>query len=174
MNVVEYTHTLTPLARNFDCGNPYLNLFLRSPDALNSSIGKTYVYLTEANDCILGYYNISAGSVDQLENGFRVKSGGAIHIGYFALDERAQHQFQGQMPDGTNLYLGDYLLIECLDRIEQIREGFVDAAVVTLASSEAGEHLYRKHDFLDLDDDLTFSLSEGEGECIPLYLPLDY
>lgn len=67
MNVVEYTHTLTPLARNFDCGNPYLNLFLRSPDALNSSIGKTYVYLTEANDCILGYYNISAGSVDQLE-----------------------------------------------------------------------------------------------------------
>ena len=71
MNVVEYTHTLTPLARDFD--------------ALNSSIGKTYVYLTEANDCILGYYNISAGSVDQLENGFRVKSGGAIHIGYFAL-----------------------------------------------------------------------------------------
>lgn len=78
------------------------------------------------------------------------------------------------MPDGTNLYLGDYLLIECLDRIEQIREGFVGAAVVTLASSEAGERLYRKHDFLDLDDDLTFSLSEGEGECIPLYLPLDY
>ena len=174
MNVIEYTRELSPLAQNFDCGNPYLNFFLRSPDALNPSVGKTYVYLTEANDCILGYYNICSGSVDQLENGIRIKSGGAIHIGYLALDESAQHQFQGQMPNGTKLYLGDYLLIDCLNRIETIRQQFVGAAVVTLASSEAGEHLYRKHDFLDLEDDLTFSLSEGEGECIPLYLPLDY
>lgn len=174
MNVVEYTQQFTSLARDFNCGNSYLNLFLRSPDALNPSIGKTYVYLTENNDCILGYYNICAGSVDQLENGIRVKSGGAIHIGYFALDESAQHQFQGQLPDGRNLYLGDYLLTDCLNRIEQLRLHQLGIAVVTLASSEAGERLYRNHDFIDLEDDLTFSPSMGEDKCIPLYLPLDY
>ena len=36
---------------------------------------------------------------------------------------------------------------------------------VTLASSEAGERLYRHHDFEDLDADITFSPSHGEDKC---------
>lgn len=174
LNVQEYTSALQILADKFDCGNSYLNQFLRSSDALDPGIGKTYVFLSENDESIVGYYNISCGSLDQIEDGIRYKIGGSIHIGYFAIDEKFQHQLQATTPNGIHLYWGDVLLEECLSRIEAIRATQVGVSFVTLASSAAGERLYRHHDFDDLDDDITFSPVHGEDKCICLYLPLDY
>ena len=47
LNVRPYTPALQKLAAKFDCGNSYLNQFLRSPDALDAGVGKTFVFLTE-------------------------------------------------------------------------------------------------------------------------------
>ncbi len=38
LNVRPYTPALQKLAAKFDCGNSYLNQFLRSPDALDADI----------------------------------------------------------------------------------------------------------------------------------------
>ena len=174
LNVRPYTPALQKLAAKFDCGNSYLNQFLRSPDALDAGVGKTFVFLTENAESIVGYYNLSCGSLDEIEGDVRYKIGGTIHIGYFAIDEKFQHQLQATTPNGIHLYWGDVLLEECLSRIEAIRSQQVGVSFVTLASSEAGERLYRHHDFEDLDADITFSPSHGEDKCICLYLPLDY
>ena len=151
LNVRPYTPALQKLAAKFDCGNSYLNQFLRSPDALDAGVGKTFVFLTENTESIVGYYNLSCGSLDEIEGDVRYKIGGTIHIGYFAIDEKFQHQLQATTPNGIHLYWGDVLLEECLSRIEAIRSQQVGVSFVTLASSEAGERLYRHHDFEDVD-----------------------
>ena len=151
LNVRPYTPALQKLAAKFDCGNSYLNQFLRSPDALDAGVGKTFVFLTENAESIVGYYNLSCGSLDEIEGDVRYKIGGTIHIGYFAIDEKFQHQLQTTTPNGIHLYWGDVLLEECLSRIEAIRSQQVGVSFVTLASSEAGERLYRHHDFEDVD-----------------------
>ena len=174
LDVRPLTPELQALAGKFDCGNSYLNQFLRSADAMDAGIGKTYVFLSENAESIVGYYNICCGSLDQIEDGHRYKIGGCIHIGYFAIDEKFQHRLQATTPSGIHLYWGDVLLEECLSRIEALRHTQVGVSFVTLASSAAGERLYRHHDFDDLDDDIAFSPSHGEDKCIPLYLPLDY
>ena len=174
LNVQAYTKEFQPLAAKFDCGNSYLNQFLRSPESLDPGIGKTFVFLSAHNESIVGYYNISCGSLDQIEGNVRYKIGGAIHIGYFAIDEKFQHMLQATTPNGIHLYWGDVLLEECLSRIESIRTSQLGVSFVTLASSQEGERLYRHHDFEDLDDDITFSPVHGEDKCICLYLPLDY
>lgn len=170
----EYSSSFASLAAKFDCGNSYLNQFLRSSDALNPGIGKTFVFLSEDKTAIVGYYNISCGALDEVEDGKRYKIGGAIHIGYFAIDEHFQHQLQDIAPNGIRLYWGDVLLEDCLMRIEQLRTTQVGVSFVTLASSKAGERLYRHHGFEDLDSDIIFSPVHGEDECICLYLPLEY
>ena len=121
LNVRPYTPALQKLAAKFDCGNSYLNQFLRSPDALDAGVGKTFVFLTENAESIVGYYNLSCGSLDEIEGDVRYKIGGTIHIGYFAIDEKFQHQLQATTPNGIHLYWGDVLLEECLSRIEAIR-----------------------------------------------------
>ena len=40
LNVRPYTPALQKLAAKFDCGNSYLNQFLRSPDALDAALGR--------------------------------------------------------------------------------------------------------------------------------------
>ena len=175
LNVRPYTPALQKLAAKFDCGNSYLNQFLRSPDALDAGVGKTFVFLTENAESIVGYYNLSCGSLDEIEGDVRYKIGGTIHIGYFAIDEKFQHQLQATTPNGIHLYWGDVLLEECLSRIEAIRSQQVGVSFVTLASSEAGERLYRHHDFEDLDADITFTpFSTGRNKCICLYPPAWY
>lgn len=174
LNIQEYTSDMFFLAQHFDCGNSYLNQFLRSSDALNPGVGKTFVFLPADHSSIIGYYNISCGALDEVEDGKRYKIGGSVHIGYFAIDEKFQHQLQGTTPAGVHLYWGDLLLEDCLNRIEQLRTTQVGVSFVTLASSRAGERLYRHHGFEDLDSDITFSPVHGEDECICLYLPLDY
>ena len=129
LNVRPYTPALQKLAAKFDCGNSYLNQFLRSPDALDAGVGKTFVFLTENAESIVGYYNLSCGSLDEIEGDVRYKIGGTIHIGYFAIDEKFQHQLQATTPNGIHLYWGDVLLEECLSRIEAIRSQQVGRVV---------------------------------------------
>ena len=64
MSFVRYTKKYKKdLASLFDCGNDYLNNFLRDSKSLDSNIGTTYVYLNKNKSEIIGYFNIGTGSL---------------------------------------------------------------------------------------------------------------
>ena len=87
-----YTSADQELTKNFSSGNRYLDAFIADPQsALDTSYGKTYIFLFEDSHEIIGYYNITAGSVDVMLDGkTRVRSGGSIHINCFAVDKKYQ------------------------------------------------------------------------------------
>ena len=51
---------------------------------------KTYVWLTEDNKRIIGYYSLGTGYLERVlkDEKSRVKLGGSIHINGFALDRK--------------------------------------------------------------------------------------
>ncbi len=58
-----YTSADQELTKNFSSGNRYLDAFIADPQsALDTSYGKTYIFLFEDSHEIIGYYNITAGS----------------------------------------------------------------------------------------------------------------
>ena len=48
-----FNNDFQKLATNFHCGNAYLDYFLRSPNALDSAFGKTYIMFYEGNEEIM-------------------------------------------------------------------------------------------------------------------------
>ena len=151
-----------------------MNRFLVGSEALEPGIAKTYIALSDNRTELIGYYSIDCGTVDQVNGAYHEKIGGAVHLRCFALDKRYHHEIQEMTSTGKAVYVSDMLLESCLDRIEYIRSNFIGAEFVTLASTREGEKLYRRHGFDDLDEDISFSPTSGEDDCIRLYLPLDY
>ena len=159
------------LIKDFNSGNICLDNFLKSEAAYNDSIGKTYLYLSEApNKVVMGYYTISTGSLDYIESGMRYKMGGAAHISHFALDKRYQKM---KMSDEPKIYLSDILLYDCIDRIKEIRSRFIGLTYLTLYSTKEGLNLYERNGFENLENDMTLSGEDQEVLCIPMYLPLE-
>ena len=58
INVVQYDAGLQKLASSFHSGNDFLDHFLRDSRSLDDNFGKTYVFLSEDSQTIIGYYNI--------------------------------------------------------------------------------------------------------------------
>ncbi len=173
LNVVAYSGSLQRLAADFTSGNDYLDSFLREPISLDSGYGKTYVWLSNDNEAILGYYNIGTGSVDEEQAGVKVKLGGAVHINCFALDKDFQGQTKGYTDAGNKINLSDLLLFDCLQRIESARSSFVGFAFVTLCSTAEGYGLYKRNGFYDLDEDMRFSVEEEPTYGTKMYYALD-
>ncbi len=174
LNVRLLTPELLPLAENFSSGNAYIDSFIKDGDySLNSSIGKTYVFLSESDTEIIGFYNLSVSSIDRTEqvndNLIRIRMGGAVNINYFALDTRYHRQVQDTLPSGLKIYLSDLLLDECFERIEMITNEHVGAAFVTLNSTKEGLHLYQRNGFEELEDDMSFTRETSDHDCIQLY-----
>ena len=96
MNQIEkYTNELRPLSFKFSSGNIAIDNFLSSDDALDRTIGITYVLLDEERTRIIGYFNISVSRIDEirLQNGEVTYHplGGAAKINYLAVDSKFQH-----------------------------------------------------------------------------------
>lgn len=173
LNVVKYDASLQKLASNFHSGNTYLDRFLQESISLYDSFGKTYVFLTESNDAIIGYYNIGMGYIEQNDSDFSRKMGGAVHINCFALDERYHGLMQVITEEGVQINLSDVLLNDCLERIEDIRNQYIGFAFVTLSSTREGYSLYKRNGFDDLEDDMKFSVEDSDVECKLMYLPME-
>lgn len=105
MNQIEkYTNELRPLSFKFSSGNIAIDNFLSSDDALDRTIGITYVLLDEERTRIIGYFNISVSRIDEirLQNGEATYHplGGAAKINYLAVDSEFQHQLLYQTNNG--------------------------------------------------------------------------
>lgn len=172
-DTVPYDASHIKLASHFDCTNSAMNQFLRDSRSLQSGYGKTYVWLSDDGNSIMGYYNIGTGYVAQEINGITMKIGGSAHINYFALDKHLHH-LPTEYRNGKQLYISDALLEDCLKRIAAIREEHIGFSFVTLCSTSRGLKLYRRNDFCDLEDDMSFDIDETEKDCYLMYLPLDY
>ena len=150
------------LSGSFECGNPALTLFLKSHDALDAFFGTTYVITSDRE--IIGYYNISTGHI---EDGSNIRIGGTVYINCLAMDEKYQKKkFMGS-------YYSDILLSDCMNRIEDLRNG-IGFGFVTLSSTEEGHYLYERNGFSELEDDMRIAKNTGEDTCLPMYLPIDY
>ena len=66
------------LAFNFRCGNAVIDSFLKGPQALDPGIGKTFLWLNDKNDRILGFYNIATGCINYFDGDFMYKMGGSV------------------------------------------------------------------------------------------------
>lgn len=168
INIHRLDADLQKLASNFCCGNDSIDSFLKSPLALDCSIGTTYVWLVEDNTEIIGYYNYTTGSLDSIDCDMRVKSGGAIHLNEFAIAEKYHGVTQGEH------HLSDILLDDFVSRASFIREMQVGFSFVTLRSTDMGYSLYKRNDFEEVEEDMDFSPTLGKdsdgGKM--MYLPL--
>lgn len=160
------------LALNFCCGNIFIDSFLRSQQALDDGFGKSYIWLEDDGSRIIGFYNISVGSIDYTDSDARYKMGGAAHINEFAIDQKYQGISAG---DGkTDAHLSDLLLEDCIKRIMFIRDNHIGFSFVTLQSTKEGHSLYERNEFCEIESDMNISDVEGaEGKCTPMYLALD-
>ena len=141
LNVVKFDASLQKLASSFQSGNAYLDRFLKDTISLDNNFGKTYVFLTESKDAIIGYYNIGMGYIEQEDCGFTRKMGGAVHINCFALDEKYHGLLQLVTEEGVHINLSDVLLNDCLEKIEELREKYIGFSFVTLSSTREGYSL---------------------------------
>lgn len=174
INVVRYDASLQKLASSFHSGNDYLDRFLRKSDSLDDNFGKTYVFLSDDNSMIIGYYNLGLGYIEQNDSGIIRKAGGAVHINCFALDERYHGLLQTYSEDGVKINLSDVLLDNCMERIEEFRKDHVGFSFVTLSSTREGYSLYVRNGFDNLEDDLSFAIEESDVECRPMYFVMDW
>lgn len=174
LNIKPLDASIQKLASSFECGNMSIDSFLKNPDALDDTFGKTYVWLEDDDQRIIGFYNIGTGSIDLYDENedIRYKAGGSIHINEFAIDQK----YQGvKMKDSENMNMSDYLLAECIERIKHFRSSCVGFTFITLQSTDAGHSMYGRHGFCDLEEeDMIMTNIQGQDKkCIPMYLGLD-
>ena len=170
INVKTFDDSLKQLSSSFSCGNFFIDDFLKGSLAVDPGIGKTYIWLNDKETEIIGFYNITTGSLEYIDSDSRFKMGGAVHINEFALDER----YHGiQLDTDMGIKMSDVLLTDCINRIISFRNK-VGFSFITLHSTSEGFNLYKRHDFEAIEEDMGLLMTEGkERDCMPMYLPLD-
>ena len=150
--------------------------FLKSSDALDDNQGVTYIMLSDNENMIIGYYNISTGRVDQIERvnnvDYYVPMGGSVNINYLAIAKEYQriNIYKGEK---TKVYLGDYLLHDCEKRIAMLQK-IVGISFITLNSTEQGYHLYHeRNSYSDFEEDMSTFVPESDKLCYKLYKWID-
>lgn len=176
MKITRYEQCHQQLAQSFVCGNIIIDNFLKSSDALDENQGITYILLSDNEDIIIGYYNISASRVDQIEsvNNFKryIPMGGSININYLAVSKK--YQRVNITKDVTcKAYFGDYLLRDCEKRILNLRNA-VGISFITLYSTNEGYHLYHnRNSYSTFENDMSTFVPESDKSCYKLYKCID-
>jgi GNAT superfamily N-acetyltransferase len=136
--------------KDFDCGEPSLNDFLRRYARQNEATGisRTYVLLEEGSPIVVGYYTLSSGSIsfatlpDEHSQKIPKYPVPTAHIGRLAVD--LNHQGQG---------LGPLLLADALKRSRYVSSQIGIYAVTVDALHEKAKSFYEAFGFIALKDD---------------------
>ena len=175
INIIKYTKELQNLADNFDCGNKVINRFLKQDYAFDNNQGVTYVMVNKDKSRIIGFYAIEADRIDEIEYIGDFKNfkfmGGAIHINFLALDLKYQKHQIGKL-NNRNLYLSDYLLIDCKNRIAKLQSE-VGIAFITLSSTEQGYNLYLRNSYENFEDDMHIIPKDKDLDGYKMYKCID-
>lgn len=168
-----YTKELRGLADKFYSGNEFLDQFIRSEEAFNDSLGKTFVWINEKRTQIIGYYNLGIGYIDMYDGQDKYKISGSIHLNFFALNEPYRGLSAGKNANGIDIKISDKLFADFMTKVYHLREKYVGFSFVTLAATDEGYSLYKRNYFEDLEDGLHFSFKDDEKGCKPMYFSLD-
>ena len=163
--------SLQKLASSFNSGNIVLDNFLRSEEAINPYVGRTYIWLSDDQTHIIGYYSICTGCIMQDQDGCMLKIGGSVHINDFAVDEK-YHGWKME-EDGEEYNLSDVLLMDCMTRINTLNEQ-IGFSFITLNSTDRGYSLYKRNGFDEIEDDMFLPSSKEEEKCRAMYFALEY
>lgn len=171
MIIEKYESKYRHLLASFDCGNPAINKYIHNE--LGTDVDGCVSYLLfsdEKKDALMGFYSIETGRLDQhCDDGQITPMGGTINISYLALDIKYQHTFLRKTQDGQNFYIGDYLLEDCENRIQELSSK-VGISFITLYSSEDGYHMYHdRNDYVDFEDDMSTVVRDSDVGCKKLY-----
>jgi ribosomal protein S18 acetylase RimI-like enzyme len=136
--------------KEFDCGNPGLNDFIRRFAGQNAKkrFSTTYVVVESESVDVLGYFSISVGSIacELIPDAARKKLPRypvpVVKLGRLAVDKEVQNQ-----------QIGRILLIDALKKIVSIAEEVAVFAVEVDALNEGARRFYKKFGFEELKDD---------------------
>jgi len=129
-------------AERFDCGHEPLNAYLKRFALANQSAGAAQTYVAVVDDQIIGYYSLSAASVEYASAPDRLRKGLARHpvpvmlIARLAVDRT----WQGKG-------LGAALLADALRRTLAAADILGMRAVMVHAKDEAARRFYEHFDF---------------------------
>jgi len=128
--------------RQFDCGNPTLNIWLQKYAWTNQQADSAKTYVALAGHRVAGYYALTTGSVHKHESPTRIAKGLANHpIGIVLLARLAVDATQ----QGRGL--GKALLFDALTRIEEAADIVAVRAVMVHAIDEAARRFYQHFEF---------------------------
>ncbi len=132
----------------FDCGNGFLNDWLKKYALANSRANASKTFVVCVNQEVIGYYSLAMGSVDYEEATPRIKKGLARHpipvvvLGRLAVDIRYQKK-----------RLGISLLKDALLKALMVSEHIGARAVFVNAKDDNAKDFYEKHGFCSLPSD---------------------
>lgn len=150
------THWLvTPLGRDhqrhsFDCGEPALNNYLMqlAGQHAKNNISRTFVAVSDVSvKLILGFYTLSAGNISfnnlpvKLQKKLPKYPVPIARIGRLATDKSSQ-----------GLGLGEYLLMDALQRCTSLSKEIGIIGVVVDAKHEKAKAFYLRYGFFELTD----------------------
>lgn len=157
----------------FNSGNPYIDRFLQGSEAWDESIAKTFVWLNEQDENIIGYYSLSAGSLCEMEDDWLYDLGGAAYIKCFAIDRQYQRHNSAVRMQDVEINYSHLLLRDCIKRVRSIREKSLGLSFITLHATQEGEKLYIAHGFDTLLPDMVLATDREALQCKPMYMDLD-
>lgn len=170
MIIEKYCHAYRCFLTTFDCGNSVINGYVHNKLGTDLDGSIPYFLLSEDRSIFMGFYSIEAGRLDQSYDGKHfTPMGGTVNISYLALDKKYQHKWLGQTAEGTNFYIGDYLLNDCERRILALSKN-VGISFITLYSSKEGYHMYHdRNGYEDFDGDMITVVQDSDVGSKKLY-----
>ena len=127
---------------SFDCGKPSLDNWLKRYALTNQQNDSARTYVAARGTTVVGYYSLTAGSVQREASPARVAKGLAAHpigvilLARLAIDRREQ---------GTGL--GKALLVDALSRAADAADSIGARAILVHAIDEEAIAFYKKFDF---------------------------
>ena len=127
---------------SFDCGKPSLDGWLKRYALTNQQNDSARTYVAARSSTVVGYYSLTAGSVQRDASPARVAKGLAAHpIGVILLARLAIDRSE----QGTGL--GKALLIDALSRAADAADSIGARAILVHAIDEEAVSFYKKFGF---------------------------
>lgn len=126
----------------FDCGKESLNTWLKHWALINLQSDSTQTYVLHREGVVVGYYSLTAGSIDPDEASPRVAKGlpqnpiGVVLLARLAVDKREQGKA-----------LGSALLRDALLRVAAAAEKIGARALLVHALDDEARAFYERFDF---------------------------
>ncbi len=133
---------------NFDCGNGFLNDWLKKFAMVNSRANSAKTFVICENQEVIGYYSLAMGSVDYEEATPRIKKGLARHPIPVVVLARLAVDLRYQMKR-----MGVSLLKDALLRSLMVSEHIGARAIFVNAKDENAKNFYERQGFRPLPGD---------------------